>query len=619
MAQTAKNDKTNASDSTIKDPLSLKNHLENEEGFKKLSYWNQMDAMVAHQACPEPLTAITFVLGGITSFFNGSILYLIITHGQVLDGAGGVDDSPDYHEVLCKTAIAWCSLAAFLGIDGMYANPIIGYTPIFRSWQVGTIKEPFFCGRAGAWSRILPKLNFRRNVFDGPLLSLAYTLSRLWVACSPVPSPAAAWVYFLSTICLFVFNYSAYIGASGMYHGPFSAFIFLKYTNTSGALALLQLTLVLLYIGCGLGKMGPWFVQVFSQEWTLPLWAKLVDLKPFLYKDMPKDNTATTLAKIAAYGAASTEWLAGVMLCLPSSIVVGTFLESYAYEGNGDTSCSLPVAAGISTIVLMHMYIILHLPIVDVWILNLLPAYLVYYAFYLAPTTESGFDYVGFTDLPTLWQYVCYAFVLFVLYGQINSDKVSYTLCYRFWAGNWPHSYFFISKSGIAKIKKTLAKQWEAEEPGVLPIFGADKWRSQILSYMILGTYFSSNLNHRALTKIIHKVTNGRSLTEYHDEGNRFFVGYFLVQWLMGLAGNCSIRAFHALAVLQELCEFEAGECQLINVNSFGSHQALDISGTSTTEWIIMDAKDGVVEKGNTSINECLSYTCPSACKEKDD
>jgi len=87
----------------------------------------------------------------------------------------------------------------------------------------------------------------------------------------------------------------------------------------------------------------------------------------------------------------------------------------------------------------------------------------------------------------------------------------------------------------------------------------------------------------------------------------------------MGLAGNCSIRAFHALAVLQELCEFEAGECQLINVNSFGSHQALDISGTSTTEWIIMDAKDGVVEKGNTSINECLSYTCPSACKEKDD
>jgi len=267
----------------------------------------------------------------------------------------------------------------------------------------------------------------------------------------------------------------------------------------------------------------------------------------------------------------------------------------------------------------MHMYIILHLPMADVWILNLLPAYLVYYAFYLAPTTESGFDYAGFTNLPTLWQYACYAFMLFVLYGQINSDKVSYTLCYRFWAGNWPHSYFFISKSGIAKIKKTLAKQWEAEEPGVFRIFGADKWRSQILSYMILGTFFTSNLNHRALPKVIHKVTNGRSLTEYHDEGNRIFVGWFLVQWLMGLAGNCSIRAFHALAVLQELCEFEAGECQLINVNSFGSHQALDISGTSTTEWIIMDAKDGVVEKGNTSINECLSYTCPSACKEKDD
>ena len=127
---------------------------------------------------------------------------------------------------------------------------------------------------------------------------------------------------------------------------------------------------------------------------------------------------------------------------------------------------------------------------------------------------------------------------------------------------------------------------------------------------------FPGQLNHRVLPRIIHKVTNGNSLTDYHDEGNRIYVGFILVQWLMGLTGNCSIRAFHALAVLQELCEFETGECQLINVNSFGSHQGY--SGENTTEWTILDA-NGTVESGKCSINECLSYTCPSASKRKHD
>jgi len=459
-------------------------------------------------------------------------------------------------------------------------------------------QRTIFLRKGGLLGDIFPKLDFRRNLFDGPLLSSAYIISRLWVACSPVPSPAAAWAYFITTILLLIFNYSAYIGASGMYYGPFSAYIFLKYTNTAGALSVLQLTLALLYVGCGLGKMGPWFVQVFIQEWTIPAWASFVDLKCFLYKDMPKDNTATLLAKGGSCSAASMEWLAGMLLCLPSSIVAGTYLESYVFEGNFGTSCSLPVAAGIFIIISMHIYIILHLPVGNIWILNLLPAYLVYYAFYLAPTAESGFDYSGFATLPTPWQYICYAFMLFLVFGHMNTDKVSYTLCYRFWAGNWPHSYFFISKSGITKIKKALAKQWETEEPGIVPTYTSN-WGKQKLTYGIMGILFTGQLNHRVLPKVIHKVTKGKSLTEYQDEGSRIFFGQFFVEWLMGMTGNCSIRSFHALAAVQELCDFDDGECQLVNVNSFGSHQALDFSGKSTTEWVIIDAKTGIVEKGN--------------------
>merc|ERR1711939_2099 len=105
-----------------------------------------------------------------------------------------------------------------------------------------------------------------------------------------------------------------------------------------------------------------------------------------------------------------------------------------------------------------------------------------------------------------------------------------------------------------------------------------------------------------------NKITHGKSLTEYHDEGNRMLIGFTFVEWLMGLTGNCSLRSFHALAVVQEICQFDAGECQLINVNSFGSHQALldCVSGnkaTATTEWTIVDAKAGIVGKGTISIH----------------
>ena len=456
----------------ITEPLAPKKHLDNEAGLKQLSYWDQFDAIVADKACPDPLTAVTFVLGLLTTIVNLSIVYLLVTYGQFnpdqthatvnATATANVNATTIDHEIVSKTLIAWCSLAAFLGMDGMYVNPILGYSPVFRSWQIGTIKEPFFCGRTGVWGKYLgfPTLQFKRNVVDGPLLSLAYTLSRVWVAMSAVPSPAAASWYLCTTLLLLVFNFSSFIGASGMYHFPFAVYLYLKYTNNvmnttdtetdnlgDPALSVLQLTLVLLYIGCGCGKMGPWFIQVFIQEWTLPLWGKFINFKPLLYKnEMPKDNTPSILAKVLGYGAASTEWLAGILLCLPHSIIatstLTTVLESYthttmaSFDGYHDTTiCSLPVAVGISVIIAMHLYIIVHLPTADVWILNLLPAYLVYYAFYIAPTVESGFDYAGFANLPPVWQSLCYAFSLFLVFGQFNTDKVSYTLCYRFWAG----------------------------------------------------------------------------------------------------------------------------------------------------------------------------------------
>ena len=40
-------------------------------------------------------------------------------------------------------------------------------------------------------------------------------------------------------------------------------------------------------------------------------------------------------------------------------------------------------------------------------------------------------------------------------------------------------------------MKKTFAKQWEAEEPGVIALLASNKWLSQQLPYNFLGVYFT--------------------------------------------------------------------------------------------------------------------------------
>jgi len=109
----------------------------------------------------------------------------MIAYGQIIlpGGSDSGGDDPGYHDLLCKTAIAWFSISSFLGLDGMYANPLIGWgcSSIARSWQVGTVKEPFFCGRVGFWAIFFQNWTFAGTCsmvpfYHLPILYLVYGL-----------------------------------------------------------------------------------------------------------------------------------------------------------------------------------------------------------------------------------------------------------------------------------------------------------------------------------------------------------------------------------------------------------------------------------------------------------
>lgn len=97
--------------------------------------------------------------------------------------------------------------------------------------------------------------------------------------------------------------------------------------------------------------MGPWFVAVFNQEWTLPPWAKYLNLRPYLYQnDFPRDNTPSSIGVGLGYTAATAEWGAGVLLMLTPHVV-----------GGDPTSMTPYVALGLMTIIAMHIYINFHI------------------------------------------------------------------------------------------------------------------------------------------------------------------------------------------------------------------------------------------------------------------
>merc|ERR1719401_2311353 len=395
-----------------------------------------------------------------------------------------------------------------------------------------------------------------------------------------------------------------------MYHGPWSVFIAARYCTgqPTAAVSILQVLLMLLYVGCGLGKLGPWFVAVFSQEWTVPMWAKLINVKRLLYnRDFPRDNSPTVVARLLGYVAASVEAIAPLTLFATASVV-----------GAESGSASQFVLFGVVTLIAMHVYIVFHMPGFDVWMLNLTPAYLLYNVFYRCPTlTEPGFDYSGFASLNPVLKGFCCCMVLYCLYGQLRPEGMTYMHCYRFWAGNWPQAWVLVSESGMNKIQKKFPVQSAKGIPGqaVADILGPT-W-----AFQSFGALQTGQLPHRAMPMALHKaMLKGaelrgekppRTLFEFQDDRKGLFsFGSLFFGWYSGWVVNDQLRGTYIMGEMHKECSFEAGELMLIDCSSFPLFAGL-YGGSS--HWFITDAKLGKLDEGYLNVDEALAITKPSA------
>ncbi|KAL3892666.1 MAG: hypothetical protein SGPRY_014907, partial [Prymnesium sp.] len=573
------------------DPCSLSTEPPHRAQLLKLDFFSQLDAVVNHAGKPDIKNIPVFVLGALWCAFH----CVVCTRLSLIQGELGSDG---FHAALLKNLIAYDSLANQNGFAMMYF--LLSSREYRLKYKVGTVKEPFF-----TW---MPTTRSPLDV----TLNLAFAFSRVWMLYEADPSPACASFYLCCTIWQLLFDYTEYVGGYGMYHGPWSVFLFAKYAMGGGraANALLQWLLLLLYVGCGLGKMGPWFTCVFNQEWTLPPWARVVRLGRFLYRNsFPRDNTPSTLGTLLSYAAATSEWLAPMLLLLSPHVVGGEV-----------GSLTTPVWLGLTTILAMHAYIVLHMPTFDVWMLNLTPAYLSYHTFYRSPLLPSpGFDFEGLCSLHPALLAFCGLMAAFCLYGQLKPEKVCYMACYRFWAGNWPQSYVILSPAALEKLRTGFPREVEGGLPGA----AFKKLQGDLWAVNYFGILQTGQLPHRILPHAMYKALSlgaemrgenpPTSLAQFVLEGSCVCPAVFMACWVSGWVVNDALRAPHVFEEMHKRCGFKPGEFMLVMSHSFPL--LAGVTG-APSRWSITDADRGLLAEGWITPSEACTITCPSVLRD---
>ena len=248
--------------------------------FRKLDYWQQWDAMCGHAARPDTsaLKLMLYFVGMALAAMNVAVVYVLTEF---------VFPGPSFTETFVKNLIAWTSLAYQLGFDLVYWPLATNWGPL-NKWKVGTLKITGL-GHVAA----------RRTILD-LCFTILFTASRLFMIASPQPSALCGGQscapvhpsthshpllehrtipqhsllisqclvtgnYLFATIVLALTDWTQFLGAHGFLNAPWAFYLCAKYAAVPGANALLQFFLIMMYISCGIGKMGPWFTQVFNQ------------------------------------------------------------------------------------------------------------------------------------------------------------------------------------------------------------------------------------------------------------------------------------------------------------------------------------------------------------------
>lgn len=192
---------------------------------------------------------------------------------------------------------------------------------------------------------------------------------------------------------------------------------------------------------------------------------------------------------------------------------------------------------------------------------------------------------------------------LLPIIGNLFPEYVSFLLSMRYYAGNWAYSIWLFKGDAEERLDECVPKAAVTIPKQLKMLY--DEQTIELLVEMVIG-FRLMHLHGRILHDLIHKAVD--DIEQYTWRDGELVAGLVL-GWNFG---DGHLHREPLLTAVQNLCHFESGELRCIFVES-------QPFGRPYHQWRIVDAKDGLLEKGQTAVDDLMTrQPWPSPNKPKE-
>lgn len=452
-------------------------------------------------------------------------------------------------------AVFWTTLLEVIGLGGASGPLTARYVPplgaITYYLRPKTIKTPFFYK-----APIIG--NDSRNIVD-ILLYIALLVSLVRVCIAPQITPEIVLPVLILLPILGILDKQIYLAARADVWYP-AMLCFMFPTQLGGALKVVWFSI---WFWAAFSKLTPTFTSVVGVMICNSPFLRFPWLKKMLFRNYPDDLRASSQANLVAHFGTFIEFALPILLVLS----INPQIAFYAMVG----------------MTLFHTFIFLNVPMGVPMEWNVMMVYGGWVLFGLYPQ-YSVFD----VSSPILIVTFVFLFLVLTIVGHLFPKYVSFLLSMRYYAGTWAYSVWLFKEGSKQKIEQNIVKT-SPDLRVQLGFLYDDIAVQAILSRTI--AFRMMHLPSRALHPLLPKAVD--NIDEYYWIDGEFLAGE-VIGWNFG---DGHLHDERLLESIQDRCHFESGELRVIMVESPQLHNG-------RMEWRIHDAKDGLIEKGFTTISE---------------
>ncbi len=403
-----------------------------------------------------------------------------------------------------------------------------------------------------------------RTFFDVFLYAIFCALI-VYTLISPVINPFMIWPIVVMLPIIGILDKTLFLMARSDHY--WIALVCCLFPND--ALISLSLVWIAIWWGAATSKLNHHFPSVVAAMISNHPFLRFSFLKKRLYKQYPEDLRPSNFTKFLAH--------------------FGTFLE-YVFPllllfGTGGTITEI----GLVIMICFHLFISSSIPLGVPLEWNVIMVYVGFILFGIYADVDVLY-LVPYMHKDLIFMLILMLIVIPII-GNIFPKHVSFLLSMRYYAGNWPFSIWLFQKGSEQKLDDYLVKSSLTLPKQLAPFYDApiiEALETRVIAFRHM------HLHGRSLQFLLPKAVD--EIDDYTFRDGEL-VAAVALGWNFG---DGHLHGKQLLEAIQKRCQFESGEVRCIMVESQPAFH-------KTQAWKIMDAKEGLLEKGAFKVEELLA------------